>query len=369
MRSGFLDLTTFGACKAYVAKYMSSAAPTTWEEVQNSSRAGTIDQFFIEGDQFIVPHTIFGDLTWDIIGIGQDTPANANYETYFPSGKPLTLQLHDCLAARQFDQAEANYKITTQIDNAAKCVISLGNATNAAANYRFTANKNLVVGGLLRFIDTTHMGYYATPVATVDTTMSIAAGEEGDGFASIATSLSDPNNLNRVTYGSGRWLHSSVRQWLNSSAKNGLWWAQYSGDLYSLAPSTPTYATDAGFLNGMDADFLAVVGNVTKTTAREIIDGGGTESVTEKFFLPSDAEVHAAGSTTAYTYYSANGAATDAAVAWRIKYASAVASLWWLRSPLLTVLRSADSVGLTGGISSQQAYYTLARPAPCCVIW
>jgi hypothetical protein len=363
---------------------MSSAAPTTWAEFRNAVRAGTIDNYFAVGDQFVVPHTTLGDLTFDLIGIGQDTPADANYAANFPSGKPCTLQLHTPLATTlAFDAAEANYKIATQINNATQCVISLESATIASATYRFTAPSDMVVGGLLKIIDATHLGYYATATATV-VSIVMAAGAEGDGYASIAASIGTQNHKGRVSYGSNRWSHSGLRQYLNSAAVAGRWWA--SKNNYDLPVS---YAASAdGFLSGIDADFLAVLGNVTKRTALNSVTDGATantvdgdigandyEDLTEKFFLLSRNEVNGVKENlipegTPYTYYLQNGAETEGAVAWRIKYSAVPSAVtWWLRSPTSTYARRVRLVHTAGQVGTGSANYTGYSVAPACVIW
>jgi hypothetical protein len=400
MRSGFLDLTTFGACKAYVAKYMSSAAPTTFAELRNSSRAGTVENYFAVGDQFVVPHSTLGDLTFDLIGIGQDTPADAAYATNFPSGKPLTLQLHDCLAARQFNGTQCNYKIIDTIAEGAWC-IKLQHpdvADGVDTYYDFTVPAGgYAIGGMLRITAANNVNYYAPTNKTLASPTSNAALTAGEVNTKLGVSpaggaqLSAQNDSSRVKSGSNRWAYSSVRQWLNSSAAAGAWWAQYSGDYYSLAPSTPTYATDPGFLNGMDTDFLAVVGSVTKRTVLAVADGATInaadvdigandyEDTTERFFLPSRYEMNGTKENrvignTIYSYYSAAGAESASVQTPRIKYRSGAAVTWMARGAVPSASAAESStlrlVSATGNIANTlTANYNLAGVVPACVIW
>jgi hypothetical protein len=378
------DVVTYCLSKAYMDRYLTSSFPSTFQQVRYVSRNGTASLYYNIGDQFVVPHSTLGDLTWDIIGIGQDTPADANYATNFPSGKPLTLQLHDCLAARQFNGTQCNYKIIDTIAAGAWC-IKLQHPDVAAGvdtYYDFTVPAGgYAIGGMLRITAANNVNYYAPTNKTLASPTSSAALTAGEVNTKLGVSpaggaqLSAQNNSNRVKNGSNRWAHSSIRQWLNSSAAAGAWWAQNASDLYSLAPSKPTYATDAGFLNGLDADFLAVVGNVTKRTAlNSVTDGGTYEDLTEQFFLPSKYEINSPKENsitegTPYTYYTANGAATDSSVAWRIKYTSAVASYWMTRSVSAATAEAIRRVTNLGQVAASGANNTAPGLAPCCVIW
>lgn len=88
---------------------------------------------------------------------------------------------------------------------------------------------------------------------------------------------------NRRTQGNNRWAYSAVRQLLNSDQDTGAWWTtQYE---YDVAPS---YATQIpGFLK----DFTTYEKGIVVTKTNKCIlpndDGGGTETVQDKFWLPS----------------------------------------------------------------------------------
>lgn len=73
---------------------------TSWADVQKIVRAGLASRYFAIGDQLQCKR---GDkvLTWDVIGIDHDTPADPKYK------HSLTLQLHDCMEDKYpFDAAE-----------------------------------------------------------------------------------------------------------------------------------------------------------------------------------------------------------------------------------------------------------------------
>ena len=118
--------------------------------------------------------------------------------------------------------------------------------------------------------------------------------DKGSGFVTVAADQNlgsrqydapEPNSpiSNRRTQGNNRWAYSAVRQLLNSDQDTGAWWtAQYE---YDVAPS---YATQIpGFLK----DFTTYEKGIVVTKTNKCIlpndDGGGTETVQDKFWFPS----------------------------------------------------------------------------------
>ncbi len=109
--------------------------------------------------------------------------------------------------------------------------------------------------------------------------------------ASFQFDAPEPTNPDsgRAVNGSNNWVESGIRQWLNSDGAANTWWkAKTKYDVQ------PVYAAStAGFLKGLDAEFLTIVGEVSKITAQNrITDGGGSVRSTEKFFLLSWSEVY-----------------------------------------------------------------------------
>ena len=101
-------------------------------------------------------------------------------------------------------------------------------------------------------------------------------------------------NSDRQDYGNNRYSLANIRQWLNKSGTN--WYqAQHS---YDRAPGSSyvwngynAYDTEAGFKTGFSPQFLAAILPTTLTVAKPTTDGGGSETVTDDFFLPSKQEV------------------------------------------------------------------------------
>ena len=146
------------------------------------------------------------------------------------------------------------------------------------------------------------------------------------------------NFTERNAYGSNRWRDSVCRQWLNSDAE-----AVPSSDITTVSnwwkPATvfdrvPRGAKLAGFLNGLDPEFVAVLGEIEVKTALCDCDrvGGATYDTThDKVWLQSRTEIFgsknngiAEGSQLAYWVGASN--------ADRIKYEGSTARIWWFRS-------------------------------------
>lgn len=182
---------------------------------------------------------------------------------------------------------------------------------------------------------------------------------------------SEPTNPNadRARVGSNNWAESNIRQWLNSNKSANNWFEPQTE--YDTAPK---YANVDGFLYGMDADFVSVIGEVSKTTMlNEVTDGGSVVDSTEKIFLLSMTEVYCGGDEgTPYEYYTSassvgqpNSAADDA----RIKYSNGVATAWWLRTANTHTSGKVRPVNTDGSIMWTDAYLNTHGVAPaCCII-
>ena len=169
---------------------------------------------------------------------------------------------------------------------------------------------------------------------------------------------SEPSNpdANRQVGGNNRYIHSAIKQWLNSSDTTFAWVSKHA---YDVAPTGTPY-TGSGFLKLLDQDLVNVLGAVNKQVAKATSDGGGQDIFSDKVFLLSPKEIYGTDEgvitgEVAYPYYSQMVASvTDAAVTSRIKYLSATGTQWWLRSPRLINSFRTRGIDLTGGVN----YYT-----------
>lgn len=183
------------------------------------------------------------------------------------------------------------------------------------------------------------------------------------------------NFTERQAYGSNRWRDSVYRQWLNSDVE-----AVPSSDTTTVSnwwkPATvfdrvPGGAKLAGFLNGLDPEFVAVLGEIEVKTALcdcDKVDGATYDITHDKVWLQSMTEIFgsnnngiAEGSQLAYWV-----GASDAD---RIKYEGSTARYWWLRSPYPTYAGNVRNVGASGVLHNDYGAYVADGVVPaCCII-
>ena len=179
------------------------------------------------------------------------------------------------------------------------------------------------------------------------------------------------NFTERNAYGSNRWKTSVYRQWLNSAAGPATsptvsnWWTPQT-----VFDRVPGGAANAGYLYGMDPEFVNAVGEVAVKTALHPCDRTGdatTETTYDKFFLLSRKEVYnsdefsGVSEGTVLSYF--NGAANKD----RIKYQSGTARYWWLRTPYSGGADSVRGVNTYGSLFSGDAYIAYGVVPACCV--
>lgn len=347
--------------------------PSTWGEFQAAVRNGTIDRYHVVGDQFAVTRGAT-TLVFDLVDIGSSTrnvaangnaPSDPDYFTNFPNAKPVTLMMRDVINSVMFDQSEANYQITTQINSGTQCNIVLASTGYPSASYDFTAPQNLVVGGRLRIGNATTLQYYATPTSAA-VNIPMAAGTA---YPSISGSLSTQNQLQRVHIGYNNHETSAIRQFLNASGAAGTYWTSQS--IYDIAP--PWQSSLAGIKNGMPPDFLTVIGKTTREVEQNTItDGGGNATFSDDFFLPSAMEIYGVPQTVTPAHKGVQFQAFVGSVdADKIKYDSANLSSvrsWWLRTPVVGAAYSVISVNPTGGQTGSGCYTGWGVAAACVIL-
>lgn len=223
-----------------------------------------------------------------------------------------------------------------------------------------------------KIADKNHAGYPASSVTLI--TEKIITLRAFDG--------KEPTNTdaNRKSSGNNRYLHSNMRKWLNSNAAAGGWYA--SQHAYDAAPtaanvSTNPYDADPGFLNGFSTNFQNALLTTTLTVARNtVIDGGGSETVADKLFLPSTTEVGLANENnivegSLLPLFSAGNSA-------RVAYPTATAVsndgnatvsdawYWWLRTPYAPNSYYARYVVSDGTLGLNNAYVGNYGVRPLC---
>lgn len=343
---------------------VSTFSPTSWDGVQNIVRAGLASKFFKVRDQLqcMKGNTV---LTWDIIGIDQETPTDPLLT------HSLTLQLHDCITDLQFDAREALFTFENGLA-AGTYHFTVAHqpwyAGDVGKTVQFTLAQAVPAGGQLvlnntynaTMIGSTISSYASGSAATATETVTMSEGSDGTDLGTVngaGNFASGINSVQRALLGSNRWSTSATRQYLNSDAVAGeVWTPQTAFD------RPPTWAAStAGFLNGVDSDFTAVLGSVQKITALSTVaDGGGSETKPEKVFLLSRSEVYASnevsgGEGAPYSYYknfsdlNAPGSGADKN---RIKYHDGAVKYWLLRSPSVSTANYVRLIGMTGALNN-----------------
>lgn len=349
---------------------------TSWSVVQQIVRLGLASKVFAIGDQFV---STKGDaqLIWDIIGFDHDVPADSQFK------HSMTIQLHDCYTSAQFDATEALYYASEGLSAGTYCFTLLSGydtTYGGGKTYQFTLTKDVPAGGQIMFpwsynkqASTVQISTYES--ATSSTVIESVSVTEGSGGTNLGTADGETENMNhshRIRYGSNRWLHSSIRQWLNSDKAASAWWKPQN-----VFDRPPSNLTTAGFLTNMDSEFLAVIGEVNKRTAlNTVTDGGGYEDSKELMFLLSRSELYGGLENSVnegepYPYYanysdlSAPGTAVDSN---RIKYRNGSAQYWWQRSCHSGYANSVRYGNSTGHISNYLADYSYGVAPACNII-
>ena len=296
--SGFLpnaeDIAAIGNSLAVIAAAQAGQAETTPAALHSIARAGIGPRVFAAGDQMVVP--------WNDNG-GSGTSYDADVD--FAHFKGVELQggevtpgivqkFHYALPfGTEFDAAEAFYAVPAAGLPAGKYCIEFPVAADkiAAGTYEFTTTVALSEGAQLCINDN------ATPTVTTYATCGAATATETLATTKVTSStgkslgqcahnvVTETNNCwTRVIYGNNRYLHSAIRQYLNAEG-TGWWQPQNPFD------RPPSYASRAGFLAGLPAELVAVMGKVkVQTLANSVTDGSVVDTTYDKVFLPSFTE-------------------------------------------------------------------------------
>ena len=189
---------------------------------------------------------------------------------------------------------------------------------------------------------------------------------------------------NRRSLGNNRYKFSNLRQWLNTGAAASAWYtAQHSAD----APPTDAnnysgkafgYDDEAGFMAGLSADFINNLLETTLSVELASVDGGDTESVTDKIFLASADEV-GLGAGAAFSifpnnasrigYYTPEGVAyhnIEAAKAGYPLITETTARYWWLRNAYASNSYNVRDVYPSGALDYNLAHDGSVGVRPLC---
>ena len=372
------------------------------KNVRQSSKWGAIRYAVQDGDgptkypvgsQLSVHHDEYGTIVFDVVA------HDLHKKPDDPTAHTMTLMMHDCINNRQIDASEmlwANTGKTALAAGTYNFTLYKGGyngQTGEDGTYQFTLAKPIPAGGgwthsqvgtprasTAGYKPANIIGAYVTTYDAnrnaIETGVAVTAGSGGTALgtasnakANCVNTVGTFNSVSRRSAGSNNWQQSAVRQWLNSDAAANEWWQKQTA--FDMRAN---YASAAGFLNGIDADFLSVLGAVDITTAKntvyEVDATGGSYVTRDKVFCASMTEI-GLGNNGDIAEGGVMGLYDGATATDRIKYdiaAPTTARNWWLRSPGRMVSNSTNVIKSDGGLTTNSAYAGNSVAA-CCVIY
>lgn len=267
---------------------------------------------------------------------------------------------------------------------------SYGASTGADGAYIFTITQPIPAGGSLRldgwgywksaysvaaFINDTNVKTYDASGTQIQSVKPVAFdGQAVDadlGKYSSRTSeytsaeLEYKNSMEAQGGGSNEYIDSAVDQWLNSDKGANEWFEPRKFDL------KPNFANVAGFLHGLDEEFLECVRKADVVTKGETVyNNRASATIKRKFYLLSEKEIgftiYGDEGQKMIDYYTQFGSATNNAVSWRIiKTKAGSAQYVWTRSANRGSARYVYYVNPTGACYNYDADYSYAVVPAC----
>ena len=227
-----------------------------------------------------------------------------------------------------------------------------------------------------KIADKNHAGYPANSVTLIT--------ERIISLKCFDAKESGNSDSNRKSYGNNRWIYANIRQWLNSQAAAGQWYSAQHGQ--DAPPSNANvwdnyneYQQEAGFLAGFSANFLAALLTTTRTVGKAQVDGGGTESCTDKIFLATCTEVGLSGDVTAgsklaiFSNDASRQAKPTAEAVSKSEYTNSSLNAnspwyWWLADAYASNSCRVRNVYSSGALNWYYAYYGCWGVRPLCNI-
>lgn len=278
-------------------------------EIHRIVQAGEAPSVFSIGDQLMLNYNDGGQayvLPWDIVHFGNVTLEDG--ETV----PGMFLQSHYAMHGVQFDASEAIYVAEAAMP-AGTYYFTIGTTwgsnCKSGDTFSFTTTTEIPAGGQVVIgknndfytwgapdVATSnwraHTFASASSVTPLDTNLALTAGANGTSLGTVASNIaygsSNPNNLQRAAYGYNRWSQSGMRQWLNSVAAAGEWWAEKN--VFDRPPQQ--LATTRGFMAGFDEAFLSIIKPIKVFTVLNTVTDTaiGTKEDTYDTFFPASLE-------------------------------------------------------------------------------
>lgn len=361
----------------------------TFADVKQVVRLGLAPKAFPVGYEFASPHGVMGTIIWQVLAHNHHAAANPRLTKTTTLAMKYVFGDSSAYKTFQFDAVEAFYYAEGGLAAGTYNFTLLAGYDpdyGGGKTYSFTLANPVPAGGVLTFpwgyqvqASTVKVSSYATiGDTTAIESVSVTEGADGTALGEL-TGTGNLNHAHRVRYGSNNNAQSALRQWMNSDADVGaVWTPQTKFD------RPPTYHTSvdpayAGFLRGLDLDFLAAVepaiipcrtNNVHEVNSLDgtVFTTNQVYTLQDKFFLLSRPEMYGDWDSSSYKdgekldYYDG---ATNAD---RIKRdAFGTARYAWLRSPYPSSAYYGRLVHTDGSLHYNGAnnYY---GAAPACII-
>lgn len=370
-----------------------SSAIDSWKNVPKIIRNGFGPKVLPVGSRLVASHSEYGSIAIDVAA------HNHHKKPGDPDAPTMTLLMHHCIYGRQIDANELLWANTGDSALAAGTYNftlykgSNGGQTYEDGTYQFTTTKPIPAGGGWTHnkvgtwyanaadykpenITNGTVTTYDAAGTVLESGLAVTAGSDGTALGTASNAKADCvntigtfNSVMRRAYGSNNWAESVARQWLNSSAAANSWWQRQT--IFDMVPS---YANKAGFLAGLDPDFVDALGAVDITTERNTVYEmgdtlGGSYTTRDKLFLPSMTEI-GLGRNNSVAEGSVLPLYDGATQTDRIKYdqaAQTTARYWWLRSPNPWNAYYVRIVNPSGALNSSNAANGYGLAAACVI--
>ncbi len=272
-----------------------------WDALADVVATGDGGRYLPVGTQFVVPWSSTGSTKTDY-----EMPLDVAHfcEGEIEGGEaaiPLMyLQTHYCMPdGMEYSPKQA---FLYAIDGLPAGTYNVTVATTVyereAGDYQFTLTQDLPAGGQLAgFFSAGHAASVQTFASQEATspieTCTVTAGSGGTNLGTFSVAgvpvpasgtpethqtvtIDDVdytyyglNSQQRVSYGNNRWLHSAIRQWLNSSGAD--WWQPQT-----VFDRPPAYVAHKGYLTYLDPGLIAAMQPVKRNYALSYACDGGT---------------------------------------------------------------------------------------------
>lgn len=356
---------------------------STWEEAKLLISQGYAPTAFPTWTEFNIPSTVYSN------GI--------DFVSVNPKSTYLELLMKRVINNMQFDAPELLWANTTGAELPAGTYHftmtqgMYGGGTQQDGTYQFTSTAAIPAGGGFRHstiglyqsaytkaqITAGKFTLYNASYTAIESNITCTEGTDGTAlgtcsrlWTSTINTVGQFNCTERNAYGSGNYAESAIRQWINSALGAGLWWVAQT--VFDMPPS---YINIAGFLNGLDADFVSAVA-VSDVVCRynTIFETGGLQSdantytLHDKFYLASREQVgYGSEGPVCGTVWEAFDGALQSD---RIKYDISdgiTARYWWLRAPRPSYGSNVGNVLPSGALDTNVAYSVRGSAVACTI--